>query len=30
MAILSEVSAKSNEIVELDKKLDEKHAELFG
>lgn len=30
MAILSEASAKSNEIVELDKKLDEKHAELFG
>lgn len=30
MAILSEVSAKSNEIVELDKKLDVKHAELFG
>lgn len=30
MAILSEVSAKSNEIVELDKKLDEKHSELFG
>ena len=30
MAILSEVSAKSNEIVELAKKLDEKHAELFG
>ena len=30
MAILSEVSAKSNEIAELDKKLDEKHAELFG
>lgn len=30
MAILSEVSAKSNDIVELDKKLDEKHAELFG
>lgn len=30
MVILSEVSAKSNEIVELDKKLDEKHAELFG
>lgn len=30
MAILSEVSAKSSEIVELDKKLDEKHAELFG
>lgn len=30
MAILNEVSAKSNEIVELDKKLDEKHAELFG
>ena len=30
MAILSEVSAKSNETVELDKKLDEKHAELFG
>lgn len=30
MAILNEVSAKSNEIVELDKKLDVKHAELFG
>lgn len=30
MAILNEVSAKSNEIVELDKKLDEKHSELFG